>query len=288
MQAALQSAVAGLISGGAYALLGVCVVLLYRMVGVLNLAQAAIGVFGAYVLLVCAGAGWPVWLGVLAGMASSGLLGALCGFVMSRWFAEASVQTRSSVTIALFIGILTLGWRIFGTDPRPVPNLFGDLRFQVAGVVIPLGTVVIIGFAVALAWGIGLFLRRTRVGVWLRALSERSTAAELLGVPARALNIGVWTVVGVISSLAVMMIAPTRTPDFTILSLMILPATAAALVGVFRSFPVTIASGLGIGLIEGLGSVFAPVAPYRQVLWFAVMLGALIWAQRGEVWDAAR
>lgn len=284
----IQAAVAGLISGGAYALLGVCVVLLYRMVGVLNLAQAAIGVFGTYVMLVCYGLGWNVWLGVIAGVVSSGLIGALLGGVMSRWFAEAPLQTRSSVTIAMLIALLTLGLRAFGTDPRPAPDLFGSASFSVLGVVVPLTAIVIIALAVGLAWGIGVFLQRTRVGTWLRALAERPTAAELLGVPAQGLTVGVWAVAGAISSLAVMMISPTRSPEFTVLSMLILPAMASALVGVFKSFPVTIAGGLGIGLIEGLASSLTAIAPFRQVIWFVVMLGALLWAQRKEVWDAAR
>jgi branched-chain amino acid transport system permease protein len=85
----IQSAIAGLFSGGAYALLGICVVLLYRMVGVLNLAQAAVGVFGAYIMTVLADIGLPVWLALLLGLISSGLIGALLGLVMVKWFSDA-------------------------------------------------------------------------------------------------------------------------------------------------------------------------------------------------------
>jgi branched-chain amino acid transport system permease protein len=284
----IESAVAGLISGGAYALLGVCVVLLYRMVGVLNLAQAAIGVFGTYVMLVCFGEHWNMWLCVLIGIVSSAVIGALLGLIMSTWFAEAPLQTRSSVTIAFLIALLTLGLRFFGTDPRPAPDLFGSSSISLLGVVIPMSALVIIVLAVLLAWGIGRFLQATKVGTWLRALAERPTAAELLGIPAQQLTIGVWAVAGAIASLAVMMILPTRSPEFTVLSLLILPAMASALVGVFKSFPITIAGGLGIGLIEGIASSISTIAPYRQMIWFVVMLGALLWTQRKEVWDAAR
>ena len=45
----LQYAISGLVYGGAYAILGVCLVVMIRMVRVLNFAQAAIGAFGAYV-----------------------------------------------------------------------------------------------------------------------------------------------------------------------------------------------------------------------------------------------
>ena len=284
----LQAAVAGWISGGAYALLGVCVVLLYRMVGVLNLAQAAVGVFGTYVMLVVYGLGWGVWTGVLLGLIAGALIGALLGSIMSKWFSEAPLQTRSSVTIAMLIALLTIGLRVFGSDPRPAPDLFGNSSLEAFGVVIPTEAIVVIALAALLAFGIGRFLQRTKVGTWLRALSERPTAAELLGIPAQALTVGVWAVAGAISSLAVMLILPTRTPDFTVLTLLILPAMAAALVGVFKSFGITIVGGLSIGLIEGLTSSIGSIAPFRQVIWFAVMLLALLYAQRKEVWDAAR
>jgi branched-chain amino acid transport system permease protein len=284
----LQAAIAGLISGGAYALLGVCVVLLYRMVGVLNLAQAAVGVFGTYVMLVVYGLGWGVWTGVLLGLIAGALIGALLGSIMSKWFSEAPLQTRSSVTIAMLIALLTIGLRVFGTDPRPAPDLFGNSSLEAFGVVIPTGAIVVIALAALLAFGIGRFLQRSKVGTWLRALSERPTAAELLGIPAQQLTVGVWAVAGAISSIAVMLILPTRTPDFTVLTLLILPAMAAALVGVFRSFGITIVGGLSIGLIEGIASSIGTVAPFRQVIWFAVMLLALLYAQRKEVWDAAR
>ncbi len=284
----LQAAVAGLISGGAYALLGVCVVLLYRMVGVLNLAQAAVGVFGTYVMLVVYGLGWGVWTGVLLGLMAGALIGALLGSIMSKWFSEAPLQTRSSVTIAMLIALLTIGLRVFGSDLRPAPDLFGNSSLEAFGVVIPTGAIVVIALAALLAFGIGRFLQRTKVGTWLRALSERPTAAELLGIPAQALTVGVWAVAGAISSIAVMLILPTRTPDFTVLTLLILPAMAAALVGVFKSFGITIVGGLSIGLIEGLTSSIGSIAPFRQIIWFAVMLLALLYAQRKEVWDAAR
>lgn len=284
----IQSAVAGLISGGAYALLGVCIVLLFRMVGVLNLAQAAIGVFGTYVMFVVYGRGFPVILGVLLGVASSALLGAFLGWVMSRWFAEAPIQTRSSVTIAMLISLLAVGLRLFGDKPMPMPTLFGETTFTVIGVVVSISTVVMILGTLLIAGGVSAFLQNTRVGMYLRALAERPTAAELLGVPAQALTVCVWAVTGVISALAIMLIAPTRTPNFLSLSMLVLPALAAALVGVFKSFPATIIGGLTIGLLEGISTNFAAFSAYRQVLPFVVTLGALLWSQRREVWDAAR
>lgn len=284
----LDASVAGLISGGAYALLGVCIVLLFRMVGVLNLAQAAIGVFGAYVMLVYYNWGWPLAIAVIIGIIAGALVGGLLGTVMSRWFAEAPVQTRSSVTIAMLIGLLTIGLRLFGADPRETPLLFTGTTFTVGGVIISLATIIVIVLAVALAVMISLLLQHTHLGVMLRALAEQPTAAELLGVPSHQLTIGVWAFAGAISALAIILIAPTRTPNFAVLSLFILPALGAALLGRFRSFPITIVGGLGIGIFEGIAAQITTLSSYRSGLSFVVILVALLWLQRGEVWDAQR
>ncbi|MCS7059416.1 MAG: branched-chain amino acid ABC transporter permease [Meiothermus sp.] len=283
----LQAALAGLLSGGAYALLAVCLVLLYRMTGTLNFALGAMGVFGTFVMFSLYEGGRPLGLAVGLGLLASVAVGGLLGWAMARWFAEAPLQVRSSVTIAYLIALLTLGFWIFGTNPKPVPHLVGFGGVELLGLRIPFATLVTLGLAALLALGVALFLQRTRAGVWLRALADRPTAAELLGVPVQALTVGVWAFAGGVSALAVMLIAPNRSPEFGVLSLLVLPAMAGALVGLFRSFPLALVGGLGIGLIEGVASSL-PIAPYRQALWFLVMLAALLWSQRKEVWDAAR
>lgn len=284
----IQAALAGLIAGGTYALLGVCLVLLYRMVGVLNLAQAAIGVFGTYVLFVAFGRGVPTILGVLLGLLSSGAMGAFLGWVMSRWFAEAPLQTRSSVTIAMLIGLLALGLRLFGDKPLPMPTLFGGATVSLLGMTVSVGALVMLFATALIALSVSQFLSRTRIGLHLRALSERPTAAELLGVHSMRLTVWVWAATAVIAAVAVMLIAPTRTPNFLSLSMLVLPALAAALVGGFRSFPLTIGAGLAMGLIDGVTASLSGISAYRQVLPFLVTLVALLWLQRREVWDAAR
>ena len=57
----LTSAVAGIADGGgAYALLAVALILMYRTTGVLNFAIAAVGTFGTFLTSVVYGHGWPL------------------------------------------------------------------------------------------------------------------------------------------------------------------------------------------------------------------------------------
>lgn len=284
----IQSAIAGLVSGGAYAALGVCVVVMQRMVGVLNFAQAAIGAFGAFVVFVLYGDGIAYAPAALAGTAAAAGIAALLGLAMSTWFSEAGPRVRSTVAVAMLITLLASGFRAFGDSPRTVPEVLPGVTFTVAGVVITAASVAAIAGSAGIALALWLFLSRARTGVRLRALSERPTSAELLGIPARRLTVGVWAATGAVSSLAILVIAPSRGGDFLSLSMLIVPALAAALIGLFRSLGATVAGGIGIGLLEGLATQFSSIGPYRHALPLLVILAILLWSQRSQVWDAAR
>ncbi|UOR01994.1 branched-chain amino acid ABC transporter permease [Leucobacter allii] len=280
--------VSGLVTGSAYAILAVCLVVLFRLVGVLNLGQAAIGGFGAYTVYALAGTGLPLPLAALAGIAVSAAIAAVAGWVMARWFGEAGPVVGAVVTVVLLVVILTAGYRLFGDAPRVMPSLVPDVSFPLAGVRVSLTTLLALAATLALAAGLTLLLRRTRVGIRLQAVAERPTSAQLLGVNARALSVGVWAAAGALSALALLFVAPTRNPTFESMALLVVPALAAALVGALSNVWLAAAAGLGIGAIEGAGARVPWLADYRGALPFVVVIVALVWMRRREVWDAVR
>lgn len=285
----LTAAVAGLTGGGAYALLGVCAVFTYRLVAVVNFTGAAIGATGTFTLVALTEAGVPLWPAVVAGLAAGTLAGIVIGFVTSTWFAEASASSKAAVTVALFVGIVAIGLRVTGGQhPHHFPVLVPGAAFRLARVEVTNASLMTIGLAVVFTLVADFFLTRTRVGLQLRALSERPVAAELVGVPVRALSLLVWGVTGAFTTLALMIIAPQRSPDFMSLSLLVVPALAAALIGFFRSFWLTLTGGVMIGVVEGMTSILSGASRYRGAIPFLVILAVLLWAQRGARWDEAR
>jgi branched-chain amino acid transport system permease protein len=284
----VQSLVSGLLSGGGYALIGVCIVIMYRTVRVVNFAQAAIGAFGAYVAVQVYEQGWAyvpaLILGGLAGAAIAGI----CGLIMGRFFAESSTEARSTVAIAMLVALLTIGFRVFGRDPRNFPEILTGSKVHVAGVSVGGSTLVTVGGAILLAFVISQFLDRTEAGIRLRALSERPQAAELLGVPAQWLAVGAWTFAGFFSTVGLLLIAPTRQSDFFSLGLIVLPAIAAASLGLFQNLWLAVAGGLLIGMLEGMTHYWQSVAAYSDAVPLVVIAAVLVWSQRAEVWDAAR
>jgi branched-chain amino acid transport system permease protein len=289
MDALLTSAVAGLTAGGTYALLGVCAVFTYRLVSVVNFTGAAIGTAGTFALIALTEAGYPTWPSVLAGIVVGTFVGVAIGYVMTRWFAESSASTKAAVTVALLVGLIAVGLRLTGGQhPHVMPELFPGSAFRMAGVEVTIASVLTIGLAVLFTVLSDLFLNRTRVGLHLRALSDRPMAAELLGVKVQLLSLLVWGLTGAFTTFALMIIAPQRSPNFMTLSLLVVPALAAALVGLFRSFWLTLAGGILLGVIEGMASTVDSISQYRSAIPFLVVLAVLLWSQREARWDEAR
>lgn len=181
----IEGTVSGLIMGSTYAILAVCVVVLYRLVGVLNCSQAALGALGACGCYALLGAGLPWPLADLAGLVFSGALAGFAGWVLARWFGEPSVTVRAVVAVVLLIVLLTLGFRLFGTSPRVMPSLVPEISFDLGGVQVALTTVVALAATLVIAAGLSLLLRYSTLGVRLQAMSERPGTAQLLGMNSR-------------------------------------------------------------------------------------------------------
>lgn len=285
----LQGAIAGLASGGLYAVLAVCLTLMSRLVRVVNFAQAATGMFGAFVAVwLVSFAHWSIPVAILVGIVVGGVLSAVLGWIIAVWLPEADTTTRSAITVGPLLLLISLSFIMFGNKPQPFEPIIPGPAFSVAGVVVSWLTVTTVSLAVASAIAAAVILGKTNVGMRLRALSERPITAELIGIPSTPLSVSVWALTGVLSALVIIMIAPSQANDATSLSMLIVPAAAAALVGGFGRLDLAVVGGLGLGAATGLVAQINALSAVRNFVPFVVIVGFLLWMQRKAVWDAAR
>lgn len=283
----LDQVLAGLVSGGVFALLGVCLVLMYQILGVLSFTQAAVGSLGACGALLLYNSGLPTLPAVLGGLLAGALLGLVVGWVMTRFFTDASVETRSTVTIGLLVMMIAIGNRILTGATYTFPDVFGGRSVRLGGVGVPLASIVETVLALVLAVGVGLVLTRTNLGSRLRAMAQRPTTAQLLGIRVGALTMVVWAFAAAISTLAVLFVLPTSTTSFPTLAYLILGALAAALLGLLRNMLITAVGGLAIGMIQ---SLVIPTAfgNYTEAIPFLIIMAIMVYWRRRDVWSEAR
>jgi len=286
----LDTIASGLVIGAAYASLGLCITLLSRMGGVVNFAQTTIGLFGSYSFLVLSDIKTPLWLAAIIGIIISSLVGAFSGLIMARWFNDSDIGTRSSVAIALMVGFLSLGTRLFGDSPRQAPALFEQLGITLGNVNLDGGLVVSLLLSIILAASLDRFINKTHIGIRLQAFAAKPTTAELIGIPSKKLTILIWSIAGGMSALAMLIIitSSARNANYASLSLLIIPALCTALIGAFHHFYWTLIGGLVLGILEAFILSKSLVAAYAQTIYLPVILIILLWTKRKDKWDGQR
>ncbi|NEM91079.1 branched-chain amino acid ABC transporter permease [Galbitalea soli] len=284
----------GFSSGALYALIGVGLTLMSVLTRVINFSLVAVGVFGAYLSIrtspLIAGASLDVQtvITVVVAVLVAALISGILGWIEATWLSEATTTARSAVTVASLLMLISLSFILFGSQPQPLRPLLIGPAFLIGDVAVTkVGVAMLVAALVVgiLTW---IVVNRTPLGIRLRAVSDRQTAAELLGVNVKGLQVGVWMVVGGVMGLCASIIGNTAAADATSMITLVIPGTAAALVGAFKNIPLTIVGGLVVGALQGALTAFPSTTQLRDWIPILVIVLFLLWNQRKEVWDVAR
>jgi sulfate-transporting ATPase len=258
-EATLRFALLGMATGALTALVALAVVIVYRVSGVLNFAAPALGSLGAFVCYTLRDDhGWATAPALLLGLAAGTALGLL------TWAALALLQgtsllSRLIATLALLSAAQSAMLVIWPQQtsqpasllPEDTVVLFGDVR-------ITQDRLILIGLALVLAVVLGLVYRHTLFGLATSAVSESRRVASIARWAPGRIEFANHLIAGFLAALAAILLAPILTLNGAILSVAILPALAAALVGRFSSFAITVAAALGIGILQSEVSLFQP------------------------------
>ncbi|SDG80523.1 ABC transporter permease subunit [Microbacterium pygmaeum] len=284
----LGSLIVGLSSGALYAVFGVLLTLMAVLTRVINFSQVAVGVFGAYLSLRFIPLDLPGWAIVLIAIVASAAISCLLGWIISTWLGESSTTARSAVTVATLLGLISLSFIVFGTRPQPNPPLLIGPIVSFGTIAVTKVGVLMLVVAIAIAVLAKVVLTWTPLGVRLRAISDRQTAAELAGINVRGLQLLVWGAVGGLSGLVISIVGNTQAGSATSMIVLLIPAAAAALVGAFTNLWLTITGGLLVGGLQGVLTSFPEITLLRDWVPIIVIVLFLLWNQRKEVWDVAR
>lgn len=280
----------GLALGALYGIVGVALVLTYRTSRVINFAAAAVGAVPAITAVLLSTADHVSYLLTMPIAVVGGLLsGALTEIIVLRRFKRASRLIVTVVTIGVAQSYAALGFFIpvwFGERAEGVPKV--TTPWQNVQLHNSHGTPVLTGnqifafvLVLALTLALLLFLKRTRLGIALRASSENAERAALLGVPVDRVSTTAWALAGLLSALAIFAQAPLIgvPSDATLGFQTLLYGLAAAVVAKMENVGLALLTGLGIGLLIFASVVKTGTNDLAQALMLVVILVGLL-AQR--------
>ena len=274
-----QQVVAGLSSGGTYALLAVALVLIYRATGVVNFAQGEMAMFSTFIAWSLTDHGlsyWPAFaLTVVASLAGGVVLERLA----IRPVERASVLTVAMITIGLFFLFNGLAFWIWSPEVKSMPHAFSNRPIHVLGVafsIADLGIIAVSLGAVLLLW---LFFRFTKLGLAMRAAALNPDSSRLVGVRVSwTIALG-WGLAAALGAVAGLLAAPgLGSFDQNFMQPILLYAFAGAVLGGIDSALGAVLGSLMLGVFLNLIGTYVDWVgtDLRQPAALAVILAVLL------------
>jgi branched-chain amino acid transport system permease protein len=259
--------ISGLASAGIYAITASGLTLTYATTGIFNWAHGAVGMLAAFAYWqMREGWGWPPAVSIVVCLfVLAPLLGLAMEAGVMRRLEGTSEASKLVVTLALalsFLGIADWVWN--PTTYRALPPLFAGDTLVLGPIRVSYNDVVVLAVALVVAVSLRLLLYRTRMGVTMRATVDDPTLTALNGSSSVTNARGAWMIGCILAALAGILVAPTLTLSASALTLLIVNAYAASVVGRLRSIPMTFVGALILGLAVSYSVAYLPQNSYIQ------------------------
>lgn len=271
----LEVTLAGLGSGGLYALAALAFVIVYKATRVVNIAIGEFLMMGAYVFYAfAAGMAWPVWAAIAGAVAVSAALGAVVERVTIRPMLGESPISVFMITVGLasiLVGVVELIWT---ADQRRLPEFMPRAPVMVGEAFV--APKVFYGFWVALALVLLVLavFRYWRGGVALRATASDQGAAYAMGINVPRVFSLSWAAAGAIAAVSGVIVGAIGgiSSSMGVFGLSVL---VVVIVGGLDSVAGALVGGVFIGLLEAWAGAYLG-GEYKLLATFVVLVAVLM------------
>ena len=270
----LITLVNGLSLGGVYAMIALGYTMVYGIAKMLNFAHGDIIMVGGYTVLVFLAIN-PI-LAIIASVIFCVLLGIVVEKVAYKPLRGASPLAVLITAIGVSYLLQSSAQIIFGSAAKYV-NIADLGNLDLGRLSINYGTLITLGCSVAIMIALSLFVKYTRVGRAMVAVSEDKDAARLMGVNINfiiTLTFAIGSALAALAGVFSLLKVPTIIPTYG--ALPGIKAFTAAVIGGIGSIPGAMLGGILLGIVECICNSIPAVAPYTIAIEFAILVVILI------------
>ncbi|MFC6343009.1 inner-membrane translocator, partial [Nocardioides hankookensis] len=258
----------GLFTGAAYAIAASGLVLTYTTTRVFNIAHGAFGMVMAFTFWdFSQRQGMPTWLALVLvlGVVAPGTGWFVQRFI-TRGLGEGPVSVSLVVTVGLFVGLIGLAQYIWPPEPRTVPPFLPDKGVQIGDTYVTAHQIITIALSAVVAGLLYLLLNRTRIGTAMRASVDNPVLLRLFGGnPDRVASLS-WAIGISLAALAGILLTPVIGLSYFDLTLLVINAYAAAMLGRLSSLPLTFVGAMGLGILQSFAVAYLPTEGFLSGL----------------------
>ncbi|MGD0234227.1 MAG: branched-chain amino acid ABC transporter permease [Syntrophorhabdales bacterium] len=276
-----QQVLNGLQLGSIYALIALGYTMVYGILSMINFAHGdlfMVGAFLCFILSALLGLSFiPTLLFTMFGVACIGVLIERAAYKPLRQAPRVSAII-TALGVGLFLENFTLALSPY---PKQIPQFLPNVAWNVGGVSFSSLQVLIIGLSLFLMVILDVIVRRTMIGIAMRAISWDKFVAPLLGVPVNfviSITFAIGTCLGGAAGVLYGLAYPVIDPYMGIM--VGWKAFISAVVGGIGNIRGAMIGGYILGMLEILVVVVFP-STYRDLVIFTLLLVLLIFRPYG-------
>lgn len=272
----IETLLNGLSMGSTYAMIALGYTMVYGIAKMLNFAHGDIIMVGGYMIFLSMTAvGNPV-LGIAAAVIFCVVLGITIEKIAYKPLRGASPLAVLITAIGVSYLLQSTAQMIFGSAPKMV--IIADLgNLEFAGLKVPVYTLVTLGCSVVIMVALNLFVKYTKIGRAMIAVSEDKGAAQLMGINVNGIITVTFAIGSALAAFAgffMLMKSPSLTN--TLGAMPGIKAFTAAVIGGIGSIPGAMVGGILIGVVEAISLTVPAIAAYTDAIEFLILIVILL------------
>ncbi len=234
----------------------------------------------------------------MVAVAATAALGLCTDQLLLRRMRQASPLARLIATVGVLIVLQSVALKVWGNNPPFVPQILPSRVWHLSSsITLPSGYVWLLVITAGLTAMLTILWHFTRIGWVTSAVSDNQRGAAAVGISPEFVSSATWAAGAALAGVAGILFTPITQASPAGVSLLVIPALAAVLLGGFSSFPATLASGLVVGMAQavllnynGFFQDHLKVTGMANVLPFLVIVGVMVvrgssLPLRGEISD---
>jgi branched-chain amino acid transport system permease protein len=265
----LQLLIAGLATGGIYALVAIGFTLLWQTSQTINFAQGEFVMLPAFFMLGAMSVlGVPFWGAVVIGIVVSAIV---LGVLFKRLLVDP-------MALALFMKEAVKDF--YSAEAQPFPPLAAATNVSIFGAVIAVQSLIVVAIAIGAVIALQFFLTRTKTGRMMQATAQNPTVARILGIPVARMILLAFVINAVLAALASALVTPIYLAKFSNGEYLGIAAFIAAIVGGFNQVRGAIVGGLLLGVIDNFAAAYLS-AQYRAAIPLLLLIVVILFRPQG-------
>ena len=245
----------GISLGSIYAIIALGYTMVYGIAKMLNFAHGDVIMIGCYVVfMTMSGMNMNPLLSVILAVVVCTVLGVIIEKVAYKPLRKASPLAVLITAIGVSYLLQNIALLIFGADTKSFSSVVPLQNIKIGGITITGVTVVAVLACIVIMIGLMIFIKKTKAGQAMLAVSEDKDAAQLMGVNVNgtiSLTFAIGSGLAAIAGVLLCSAYPTLTPYTG--SMPGIKAFTAAVFGGIGSIPGAFIGGILLGIIEIFG-----------------------------------